>query len=125
MTQIEKLAEQIKEDILGKQYELSLIFLSENKIKSLNKKYRNKNESTDILSFDLSDISIKNSKPAGEIFICKKIAKKKAPSFGMSFENYLIFLVIHGCLHLKGFEHSDKMEKYEHSYYSRYRHRNL
>ena len=117
--------EKIKEDILGKQYELSFAFISKNRIKLLNKTYRKKDEPTDILSFPLS----KNS---GEILICKEMADKKAVKFFPTSqtlrgarEEYILFLVIHGMLHLKGLHHGDRMEKYELTYYSRYRRRYL
>jgi len=117
--------EKIKNEVLGKQYELSFAFISKNKIKSLNKKYRKKDEPTDILSFDLSNPSIKNSGQVGEIFICPEVAKTKAPKFGLTYKKYLIFLVIHGMLHLKGLSHGVKMERYELTHYSRYRCRHL
>ncbi|MEK7116704.1 MAG: rRNA maturation RNase YbeY [Patescibacteria group bacterium] len=110
--------EKIKNDILGKRYELSVVFTGKNKIKSLNKKYRKKNVATDILSFNLSP-------SMGEIFICPEIAKTKSAKFDMTFPNYLLFLVIHAIFHLKGMEHSSKMERYELAYYSRYRYRHL
>lgn len=110
--------EKIKRDILGKPYKLSFAFIGVERSKSLNKTYRKENKATDVLSFPLE----KNS---GEILICKEVAKKKAKKFGMSFENYLIFLVIHGSLHLKGLRHGAKMEKHELTYYSRYRHRDI
>jgi rRNA maturation RNase YbeY len=110
--------EKIKNDILGKRYELSFAFVSKNIIKSLNKKYRKKNEPTNILSFPLS-------KDCGEILICREIARTKSKKNGMGFEEYLLFLVIHGMLHLKGLRHGDKMERYEFTYYSRYRRRYL
>ena len=113
--------EDIKNDILGKQYKLSFAFISKNKIKSLNKKYRKKNEPTDILSISLSSGQGGN----GEILICKEIAKAKAPKFDMSFDEYLLFLVIHGSLHLKGLRHGVKMKQYELTYHSRYRRRYL
>lgn len=112
------MADKVKEDILGKRYELSFAFVNKARIKFLNKTYRQKNEATDILSFPLD-------KKSGEILICKEIAKIKSKKFGMTFSDYLLFLVIHGNLHLKGLEHSDKMEKYERAYYSRYRCGNL
>lgn len=110
--------EDIKNEILGKQYELSFAFISKNRIKLLNNTYRKKDEPTDILSFPLS----KNS---GEILICKTVAKTKASSFGKNLQEYILFLVIHGMLHLKGLHHGDRMEKYELTYYSRYRRRYL
>lgn len=109
---------QVKDEILGKRYELSFAFIDKKRSKFLNKTYRQKDEPTDILSFPLE-------KNKGEILICKEIAKIKAPKFGMNFQNYLLFLVIHGNLHLKGMEHGDKMERYELKYYSRYRRRYL
>ena len=110
--------EKIKNDILGKQYELSFAFIDKNRSKFLNKTYRKKDEPTDVLSFPLS-------KNCGEILICKAIAKIKAPEFDMSFANYLLFLVIHAVLHLKGMEHGSKMERYELTHYNRYRYRHL
>jgi probable rRNA maturation factor len=106
--------EEIKTEILGKRYELSFSFINKSEIKKLNKTYRKKDEPTDILSFPLE-------KNTGEILICKEIAKAKAPKFGKTFSEYLLFLVIHGCLHLKGLKHSSKMSTYELKYYSRYR----
>lgn len=111
---IQKTAEIIKDEILGKRYELSFAFISEGEIKNLNKQYRKKNEPTDILSFPLE-------KNFGEILICKDVAKIKSKKFGLTFQEYLIFLVIHGLLHLKGLHHGDKMKKYELVYNSRYR----
>jgi len=101
-----KLIKQLKDKILGEQYELSFAFISRAKIKKLNKKYRKKDEATDVLSFPFS-------KNFGEILICKSIAKKKAPDFSMDFPKYLLFLVIHACLHLKGFVHGVKMQRAE------------
>ena len=100
------LSDQIKKTILGEQYELSLVFVSAQKIRNLNKVYRGVDKSTDILSFPLS-------KTSGEIFICKTEARKMMKEFGRPYENFLAFLFIHGCVHLKGFDHSNEMEKVE------------
>lgn len=100
------LFDQIKKAILGEKYELSLVFVSAKKMQELNRIYRNINKPTDILSFPLS----KNS---GEILICKSETRKMMKEFGRSYENFLAFLFIHGCVHLKGFDHSPKMEKVE------------
>jgi probable rRNA maturation factor len=98
--------DQIKNKILGKKYELDLVFISDKKIHSLNKVYRKVDSSTDILSFPID----KNS---GEIFICEKIAKRKAKDFEREYNNFLVFLFIHGCVHLLGHDHGDKMEAIE------------
>ena len=110
--------EKIKDDILGKKHQLSLVFIGKCRSRALNSKYRDKNEATDVLSFEIS-------RDLGEIFITPKIAEVKAKKTEMTFGNYLLFLVIHASFHLKGMEHGDKMERYELAHYSRYRHRHL
>ncbi len=100
---------QIKEKILGKKYCLSLAFIGEEKTKSLNKIYRNKNKPTDILSFPLSANE-------GEIFINLKRTKVEAKKFARPFENFVLFLLIHGLCHLKGMRHGSKMETTERKY---------
>ncbi len=99
----------IKEEILGREYELSLVFAESGKMRELNMLYRKKNEPTDILSFPLSPAS-------GEIFICPEEAEKEAPKFKRPPKNFALFLFIHGLLHLKGMEHSSKMEAMEQKY---------
>ena len=112
----------IKEDILGKEYILSLAFISKTKSKFLNNKYRGKNNPTNILSFPLS-------KKEGEILICPDVVKTETRKFGRTYRELLGFLVIHGTLHLKGMEHSSTMEriekKYDQKYFSRNRYRLL
>ena len=107
----------IKNDILGKDYSLSIAFISKNKSKFFNNKYRGKNNSTNILSFPLS-------KKEGEILLCPDLIKTETRKFGRTFRELLGFLVIHGCLHLKGMEHSATMErteeKYDQKYFSRH-----
>ncbi len=99
----------LKEETLGKKYDLSLTFINKKEIQSINKKYRNIDSPTDILSFPLD-------KKSGEIFICQEIAKKKAPDFKRNYNNFLSFLFIHGLVHLKGYDHGEKMEKVEKKY---------
>ena len=99
----------IKEKILGKEYKLDLSFIPASKQKELNFKFRKINKSTNILSFPLSDKS-------GEITIDPAKAKKDAPLFEMPYSIFLKYLFIHGCLHLKGLEHSSIMEEEEKKY---------
>lgn len=96
----------IKDKILGKKYELGVAYVGDTKIRNLNRIYRNKDYATDILSFPLSETS-------GDIFINPNILKKKAPDFNMTEKEYTLFLIIHGCLHLKGYDHGSEMEKLE------------
>lgn len=96
----------IKEAILGVDYELGISFFSPKKQKEINKKYRNINKTTNILSFAIT----KNS---GDIsFDLSKIKKEKA-LFQMTYRELLKYLFIHGLLHLKGMDHSAIMERQE------------
>lgn len=99
----------IKTEILGKDYELSLVFVSPKKSAELNKSFRGKTGPTDILSFPIEPDN-------GEIFICLPEVRRQAPLFDKSFKKFLGFLFIHGLLHLKGFVHSSKMEAEETRY---------
>lgn len=96
----------IKNKILGEKYDLSIGFISASEQKKINLTYRELNKTTNILSFPLS-------KTSGEITFDLDKLKKEAPLFGMDFPQFLKYLLIHGLLHLKGFEHSSTMEKEE------------
>src|SRR3989338_8802261 len=104
--------ETIKKDILGKKYCLSIAFVSPAKSREINKRYRKKNNATNVLSFSLR-------KNEGELVLCKKIIRQEAKNLNKKFEDWLGFLVIHGMLHLKGMKHGKKMEMKEKKYLSR------
>jgi len=109
----------LKNDILGKKYSLSIAYVDEKKSRFLNKKYRNIDKATNILSFALR-------KNMGEIVLCPLVIKKEAKNFERTFSQFLGFLVIHGMLHLEGMEHGSRMErvekKYDQKYFCRDRH---
>lgn len=96
----------MKNAVLGEKYELSLAIVSKKHIQELNKKHRNINEPTDILSFPLNE-------DCGEIFINIEMTKIEAKKFSRSFENFLAYLFIHGLVHLKGYDHGSTMEELE------------
>lgn len=106
---------EIKNDILGKDYSLSIAYVSEKKSRELNKKWRGKDKATNVLSFALTETS-------GELILCKAVIKKEAKEkkFDRDFENLLGFLVIHGMLHLKGMTHSSRMERAEKKFCEKY-----
>jgi len=99
----------MKRKILGARYELSLAFVGKARAASLNRQYRQKTYSPNVLSFPLTNTS-------GEIVICPLVAKSEAAQFNLSVDGYVAFLFIHGLLHLKGYDHGDTMEKLESKY---------
>lgn len=105
--------QEIKESILGKKYELSVNFIGTARAQKLNIKYRQKDYVPNVLSFPLDET-------CGEIFICPEISYKEAWEFNLTKEGYIAFLFIHGLLHLKGYDHSVKMEELERRYMKRF-----
>lgn len=99
----------MKEAVLGKKYELSLVIIGDSRSKSLNKKYRGKDKPANVLSFPID-------KNVGEIFINPREAKRCAKDFEMNDTKFLGFLFIHGLLHLKGMRHGSKMKAKENAF---------
>jgi len=93
--------------IKDKNVELSLNLIGEVRIKELNKKYRDKNEVTDVLSFPLEESRLKKHDilPLGDIFICLPFAVKESGKQNISLEKELAWLTVHGFLHLLGYDH--------------------
>ena len=83
------------------------ILLSNNKnIKKLNKKFRNKNKATDVLSFPSEKkINIKKSSYIGDIVISYEFINKPKKSNVLEFKKRIAKIFIHGFLHLLGYDH--------------------
>lgn len=102
-----KLKRTIKEIVLKLKLksEISIVLVGKQRMRSLNKKYRQIDKSTDVLSF--KEINFNAKMKIGEIFInlddCQKISNYQF-FFSKSINNYdiLLFLIIHGLLHLTG-----------------------
>lgn len=105
--------ETISRAILGRSYHLTLGFVGRTRAKQLNQTYRGKTYTPNVLSFPLTD-------DTGEIYICPAVAKVEAPHHLRTYEDYVGYLFIHGCLHLKGHDHGATMEKLEARYLKRF-----
>ena len=83
------------------------ILLSNNKnIKKLNKKFRNKNKTTDVLSFPSEKkIDIKKSPYIGDIIVSYEFMNKPKSLSTLEFKNKISKIFIHGFLHLLGYDH--------------------
>ena len=91
-----------------KDCELTLAFLESDSMRKLNRDLRKKDKVTDILSFSGSQ-----TKDLGEMALCGQVIKKQAEIHRISSKEELGYLLIHGLLHLLGYEHekSDKEAK--------------
>src|SRR5262245_37838870 len=83
-------------------YEISLAFVDNPTIHRLNKQFLNHDGPTDVLSFPLSDPSAK--KLAGELVVGVEVARAQAQERGLDVEDELSLYVIHGLLHLCGYD---------------------
>ena len=102
--------------------EVSISFVDDQTIQRLNLHYLNKNKPTNVLSFSLQEGEFNNINPGilGDIVISVDTAQRDAAAGGLSVEQEIDFLIIHGLLHLLGYNHENttkaetaKMQKKE------------
>ncbi len=86
-------------------YEISIIFMSDKAIQKLNSQYRENNKPTNVLSF------IYNIEPlCGDIILAYGTIVRESQEQGKSFQAHLTHLIIHGVLHLLGYDHETNEE---------------
>lgn len=93
--------------------EVSITFVDDEGIRELNKRFRNMDKPTDVLSFPLLDYEGESEEPffdelchnLGDIVISLERAMAQANEFGHSFEREVAFLTAHSMLHLLGYDH--------------------
>ena len=91
--------------------EISLSFVDEEEIRTLNRDYRNQDDITDVLSFPLEEDFPQENELLGDIVLCVKRAEEQAREYGYSTERELIYLSIHSLFHLLGYDHMEEEEK--------------
>ncbi|MCM8772033.1 MAG: rRNA maturation RNase YbeY [Candidatus Omnitrophica bacterium] len=99
---IKMMVDEIKKYILPPPKKVSIYLVNNKKIKDLNRKFLNVNSYTDILAF-------KYSKNYGELIISVDECKKNSQIYRNNLENEILYVIIHGLLHLKGY--TDYTEK--------------
>ena len=87
--------------------ELSILLTDDKKIRELNKQYRNKNISTDVLSFSQTEGEENGLEHnlLGDIVISTSTALRQSSEHNLSIYEEIVLLIIHGILHLLGFDH--------------------
>jgi probable rRNA maturation factor len=89
---------------------INLIFTTDKQMHELNKSFRNRDRSTDVLSFNIDEPENDNS-IFGEIYISVNMAKKQAISYNASLTEETLRLSCHGMLHLMGYDHIKKSDE--------------
>ncbi len=93
-------------------YQVSLSFVDNEEIHDLNRKYRGKDEPTDVLSFPVdSDSPEVDEKLLGDIVISTEKIIEQTEEYGHSVNREMIYLLVHSILHLMGYDHKDEENK--------------
>jgi len=112
----------LKNEGVAPLYEVSLVFTDSEKVRQLNRDYRDVDEVTDVLAFYM--VSLGESDDSfvlppdgitrlGEVIISYPQAEKQAKEQGHSTERELALLIIHGILHLLGYDHEEPEDEGE------------
>jgi probable rRNA maturation factor len=104
---IKKIAENILNYLGISSHELSILFLDNRGIAEINKKYLKRNRPTNVISFALNEGECRNINPQvlGDVVISIEKAQEQVGTNGTTLEEEISFLLIHGILHLLGYDH--------------------
>ncbi|MDQ7051646.1 MAG: rRNA maturation RNase YbeY [candidate division KSB1 bacterium] len=89
--------------------DLTITFVTTDAIVDLNQRYLQRSYQTDVISFNLG--ADPEGKTIGDIYICPEVARENAEYYGCSFEEELARLVIHGVLHVIGYDDATDTER--------------
>lgn len=112
------MAEILLEDLGSRSKEVTLLFTDDKELQYLNSTYRSKDKPTDVLSFLSEGVYL------GDIAISVQTARRQAKEYAVSLQEEILRLMIHGILHLHGYDHegvskaeANKMRKLEARFY--------
>lgn len=97
-------------------FEVSLVLADDDFVQNLNAQYRDKNKPTDVLSFPQQEIipgdeiAIENLN-LGDIILSYGVISRDANTQGKKVLDHVVHMVVHGCLHLLGYDHQENMEE--------------
>lgn len=103
---------------LSRDYEMSVTIVNDKEIRKINKEYRNKDYATDVISFAMNDVAEDDpladlelddefsfNNLLGDLFISIDKVKQQAKDYEHSEKREIAFLLVHGFLHLNGYDH--------------------
>ena len=98
------------------EHEISILFIGDQRIRELNHQFRDIDLPTDVLSFPqilAGELEVSGALVLGDVAISLETARRQSEEHGLSFEEELTLLLIHGILHLLGYDHevSDQEEE--------------
>ncbi len=94
---------------IGDEAELSILYVTSDHIRRLNARYANHDHPTDVLAFPLMEDEEEEDDDLllGDVVICPSIARENAARLGHDLTQELDTLLVHGTLHLLGYDHDD------------------
>ena len=93
--------------------EVAVRVVAADEIRDLNRRYRNRDSATNVLSFpagDFQGLPPGSPRPLGDIVVCASVVDEEARQQGRSIADHWAHMIVHGTLHLLGFDHEDEHE---------------
>ena len=107
----------LQEEQIPEEAEVDLLFVDNEAIREMNREYRDKDSATDVLSFPMyeadEEIDDEDEILFGDIVISLERAQEQCEEYGHSLEREVMYLLVHGLLHLAGYDHMEEEEKKE------------
>ena len=105
----------LREEQMPEHAEVDLLFVDNEAIREMNREYRDKDSATDVLSFPMyeadEEIDDEDEILFGDIVISLERAQEQCEAYGHSLEREVMYLLVHGLLHLSGYDHMEEDEK--------------
>ena len=110
---VRKKAMLILEQMLSTDAELSILLVDDEEMRNINREYRNIDRPTDVIAFAMreGEFSEVNRELLGDVIISVDTAGRQAFERGVTVMEEVIFLLVHGILHLHGYDHEINMEE--------------
>ena len=86
---------------------INLRLLNDKEMRKLNMQFRQKDKTTNVLSFPNDDISVKQTKNIGDIAISVEYVKAEAKKEGKTFDDHIVHMLAHGVYHILGYDHEN------------------
>ena len=105
----------LKEEQIPEEAEVDLLFVDNETIREMNREYRDKDSATDVLSFPMyeadEELDDEDEILFGDIVISLERALEQSEEYGHSLEREVMYRLVHGLLHLSGYDHMEEEEK--------------
>ncbi|HBP86225.1 MAG TPA: rRNA maturation RNase YbeY [Nitrospirales bacterium] len=124
-TTLRRVAQSVLEQTGHPSADLSLTLVGRTRMRKLNRTYRQRDYATDVLAFPMQEASHSPLAFVGDVVICVPVALAQATRFGNSANEEILRLLIHGVLHLLGYDHettereAKRMKRKEHVIFNR------